>query len=156
MAVVVLMNLLRSALVWVAGGALLVAMVVDTIAMLGRQLHWPLLGAIEIVQAAVLFGSAGALLMATLDRSHAHVRLLLDRLPPRWQVALSRLHALMSVLLFGGLLAGSAWLALDLWNGHEESELVHVPYRPLRVALVLALLGLLGISLRRMLQRARG
>jgi TRAP-type C4-dicarboxylate transport system permease small subunit len=156
MAVVVFMKLLRSALVWVAGGALLVAMVVDTIAMLGRQLHWPLLGAIEIVQAAVLFGSAGALLMATLDRSHAHVHLLLDRLPPQWQAALSRLHALMAVLLFGGLLAGSAWLALDLWNGHEESELVHVPYRPLRVALVLALLALLWISLRRMLQRTRG
>jgi TRAP-type C4-dicarboxylate transport system permease small subunit len=123
--------------------------------MLGRQLHWPLLGAIEIVQAAVLFGSAGALLLATLDHSHARVHLLLDRLPPRWQRRLSRLHWLMSLLLFGGLLVGSAWLALDLWNGHEESELLHIAYRPLRIALVLTLLMLMLLSLRRMLQSRR-
>src|SRR5689334_17333673 len=61
------MKRLRDLLVWVAGGALLVAMVIDTSAMLGRQLHLPLLGAIEIVQAAVLFGSAGALLLAALE-----------------------------------------------------------------------------------------
>jgi TRAP-type C4-dicarboxylate transport system permease small subunit len=144
---------LRAALVWIGGGALLVAMVVDTTAMLGRQLHWPLLGAIEIVQAAVLFGSAGALVLASLEHSHARVHLLLDRLPPRWQAALLRFHQLMALVLFAGLLAGSAWLALDLWNGHEESELVRVPYLPLRIALVLALLFLLGLSVRRLFAR---
>lgn len=149
------MKRLRDALVWVAGGALLLAMVTDTLAMLGRQLHWPLLGAIEIVQAAVLFGSAGALLLATLEHAHAHVHLLLDRLPARWQAALQRLHAAMGVLLFGGLLAGSAWLMLDLWHGHEESELLRLPYRPLRVALVLTLLSLLWLSARRLLARTR-
>jgi TRAP-type transport system small permease protein len=153
--VVVHMKNLRDALVWVAGGALLVAMLVDTTAMLGRQLHWPLLGAIELVQAAVLFGSAGALLLATLEQAHARVHLLLDRLPTRVQAALARLHALFSLLLFAGLLAGSAWLALDLWNGHEESELLRIPYRPLRVALVLTLVALLLDSGRRVLQRQR-
>lgn len=149
------MNRLRNALVWVAGGALLLAMVTDTLAMLGRGLHWPLLGAIEVVQAAVLFGAAGALLIATLEHAHAHVHLLLDRLPAPWRAALERLHSAMAVLLFAGLLAGSAWLALDLWNGHEESELLRIPYRPLRVALVLTLLYLLWLSCRRMLGRAR-
>lgn len=149
------MKRLRDALVWVAGGALLLAMVVDTTSMLGRQLHWPLLGAIEIVQAAVLFGSAGALLLATLENAHAHVHLLLDRLPAGLQRALARLHALMALLLFAGLLAGSAWLALDLWNGYEESELLHIPYRPLRVALVLTLAVLLLLSLKRLVQRSR-
>ncbi len=152
---VVLVKRLRAALVWVAGGALLVAMVVDTTSMLGRALHWPLLGSIELVQAAVLFGSAGALLLATLENAHAHVHLLLDRLPAGWQHAMSRLHALMSLLLFAGLLAGSAWLALDLWDGHEESELLHIPYRPLRVALVLTLAVLLLVSLQRLVRRRR-
>jgi TRAP-type transport system small permease protein len=128
-------------------------MVIDTAAMLGRQIHWPLLGAIEVVQAAVLFGSAGALVLASLEHSHARVHLLLDRLSPRWQGALLRLHQLFALLLFAGLLAGSAWLALDLWHGHEESELVRVPYRPLRTTLVLALLFLLGLSARRLFAR---
>lgn len=149
------MKPLRAALVWIGGGALLVAMAVDTAAMLGRQLHWPLLGAIEIVQAAVLFGSAGALVFASLEHSHARVHLLLDRLSPRWQAALMRIHQAMGLVLHAGLLAGSAWLALDLWNGHEESELVRVPYRPLRVALVLALAFLVGLSLRRLVARRR-
>jgi TRAP-type C4-dicarboxylate transport system permease small subunit len=149
------MRTLRDALIWVAGGALLVAMVVDTLAMLGRTLHWPLLGAIEIVQAAVLFGSAGALLLATLEQSHAHVHLLLDRLPSRWQHGLARLHAVLAVLFFAGLLTGSAWLLLDLWNGHEESELLRVPYRPLRIAVVLMLLALSIDALRRIVQKVR-
>ena len=142
-------------LVWVAGGALLLAMLVDTTAMLGRQLHWPLLGAIELVQAAVLFGSAGALLLATLEHAHARVHLLLDRLPSRWQVFLARLHAVFSLLFYAGLLAGSAWLALDLWNGHEESELLGVPYRPLRVTVVLVLAALVLDAARRVVQKVR-
>jgi TRAP-type transport system small permease protein len=149
------MKALRDALVWVAGGALLVAMVVDTTAMLGRQLHWPLLGAMELVQAAVLFGSAGALLLASLEHSHARVHLLLDRLSPRWQLALARLHSALALLLYAGLLAGSAWLAMDLWHGHEESELLRIPYRPLRIALVMTLLTLLGLAVRRLLEKAR-
>jgi len=149
------MKKLRDALVWVAGGALLVAMTVDTTAMLGRQFSVPLLGAIELVQAAVLVGSAGALLLATLENSHAHVHLLFDRLSARMQGVLSRLNQLMALLLFTGLLAGSAWLAMDLWSGHEESELLRIPYRPLRVTLVLTLLVLLLMSVRRMLARKR-
>jgi len=149
------MKRLRDALVWVAGGALLAAMLVDTTSMLGRQLHRPLLGSIEIVQAAVLFGSAGALLLATLEHSHARVHLLLDRLPPAWQTALSRLHALFALLFYAGLFAGSAWLAMDLWNGHEESELLHIPYRPLRIAVVLVLVALLLDSARRLLAKVR-
>jgi TRAP-type C4-dicarboxylate transport system permease small subunit len=149
------MKRLREALIWVAGGALLVAMGVDTLAMLGRQVHWPLLGAIELVQAAVLLASAGALLLASLEHSHARVHLVLDRLPPRWQALLSRLHWIMELLLYAGLLTGSAWLALDLWSGHEESELLRIPYRPLRVALVLTLLVLLLLAVRRLLQRSR-
>jgi TRAP-type C4-dicarboxylate transport system permease small subunit len=149
------MKSLKDALVWVAGAALLLAMVIDTTAMLGRQLHWPLLGAIELVQAAVLFGSAGALLLATLEHSHARVHLLLDRLTPRWQAFLSRLHALFALLFYAGLLVGSAWLAMDLWNGYEASELLGVPYRPLRITVVLVLLALVLDAARRVVRKVR-
>lgn len=154
MALDVFVKRLRDALVWIAGGALLLAMVVDTAAMLGRQLHWPLLGAIEIVQAAVLFGSAGALLLAALEHSHARVHVLLNRLPESWRSRLALLHAACALILYLGLLSGSAWLAFDLWNGHEHSELLHLPYRPLRAAVVLTLLVLLGHAAWRLNKRA--
>lgn len=155
MAVVVHVKHLRSTLVWVGGGALLVAMLVDTTAMLGRQLRLPLLGAIEIVQAAVLFASAGALLLATLEGSHARVHLLLDRLPPRWQARLHRMQSVLALLLYAGLLLGSAWIARDLWSGHEESELLRLPYRPLRITVVLVLVALLVDAARRIVARVR-
>jgi TRAP-type C4-dicarboxylate transport system permease small subunit len=129
----------RAWLVWIGGGALLVAMVVDTLAMLGRQIEVPLLGAIEIVQAAVLVAAGGALVVAAVDGAHARVRLVLDRLPARWRARAQRLHAVAAALVYAALLAGSVWIAADLWDGHEESEVLRIPYRPLRVIIVVVL-----------------
>jgi TRAP-type C4-dicarboxylate transport system permease small subunit len=135
-------------LIWLAGGALLVAMLVDTLAMIGRQIELPLIGSIELVQAAVLIAGSGALIVATLDATHARVNLLLDRLHERARRWFERVHALSAALLFTALLAGSVWIGFDLWNGHEESELLRIPYRPLRVAIVVALFVLLLLALR--------
>lgn len=138
----------RTLLVVLAGGALLVAMTVDTLAMVGRQIEVPFLGAIEIVQAAVLVASSGGLIVAALDSAHARVHLLLARLPSRWRERFERLHAVASVLVYAALLVGSAWIMLDLWGGAEESELLRIPYRPLRVVVVamLAVLALHSLS----------
>lgn len=149
------MSRLRGIVVWLAGGALLLAMLVDTTAMFGRQVHWPLLGAIEIVQAAVLVASAGALLLSALDRVHARVHLLVDRLSPRGRHTLGRFNALAAALFYAALLTGSAWLAADLWRGHEESELMRIPYLPLRVAVLLTLCGLLAHAVYTLLRRNR-
>jgi len=140
-------------LVSIAGGALLLAMIVDTLAMLGRQVQLPLLGAIELVQASVLFAAGGALIVATVDEVHARVRLLLHRLPDRPREWLERIHALAAVLFFAALLVGSFWITADLWQGHEESELLRIPYRPLRIVVLLVLVVLLVQSLRRCLGR---
>ena len=35
-------------------------------------------------------------------------------------------------------MVASVWIARELWAGYEESELLHVPYRPLRVFTVIA------------------
>lgn len=144
---------LRDVLVWIAGGALLVAVAVDAMAMIGRQIMVPLIGSIEIVEAAVLFAAAGGLIIATLDGAHARVNLLLERLPAVWDERFRRLHALAAVLLFAALLAGTVWIAADLWNGHEESELLRIPYRPLRIATALTVGVLLLLSLRRLTRR---
>jgi TRAP-type C4-dicarboxylate transport system permease small subunit len=143
----------RSLLIWIGGGALLVAMMVDTLAMIGRQLQTPLLGAIELVQACVLFASCGALIIAGTDRVHARVHLLLDRLPSTWRRRMHKLHALAAALFYAALLCGSVWMAADLWGGYEESELLRIPYRPLRVAVVLTMLTLLLQALVRLWRR---
>ena len=145
----------RSVLVWVGGGALLLAMLVDTLAMLGRQFDRPLLGAIEIVQAAVLIGAAGSLLAAALAHVHARVHLLLQRLPPVARDWLGRVHGLVAAVLWAALLAGSLWITIDLWHGYEHSELVGIPYRPLRVVVVVVLLLLLVHALRHALRGER-
>ena len=139
---------LRDLLVWIAGGALFVAVAVDTLAMIGRQIRIPLIGSIEIVEAVVLLAASGGLIIATLDHAHARVKLLLERMPARWRHGCYRLHALAAVLLFAGLLAGSLWIAMDLWSGYEESELLGIPYRPLRIATLLTLFTLLVLSAR--------
>jgi TRAP-type transport system small permease protein len=147
---------LRDLLVWIAGGALLVAVAVDSLAMIGRQVRVPLLGSIEIVEAVVLFAAGGGLIIATLDGAHARVKLLLERLPKVWRERVLRLHALAAALLFAALLAGTVWIAADLWYGHEESELLRIPYRPLRIAAALTLTVLLLLSLLRLTRRKSG
>jgi TRAP-type C4-dicarboxylate transport system permease small subunit len=146
---------LRTLLIWLSGGALLVAMVTDTIAMIGRHIHLPLIGSIEIVQTAILVASAGGLIVATLDGAHARVQLVLERLPSSWRGHVERLHAVASVLVYTGLLVGSGWIAADLWNGHEESELLRIPYCPLRAVVVLTLAVLAVQALQRSFTRHR-
>lgn len=140
-------------LVSVAGGALLAAMVIDTLAMLGRQLRWPLPGSIELVQAAVLFAACGGLVVATRAAAHARVHLVLDRTRGRPRALMALLNAVATALVFAVLLAGSIWVAADLWSGQEESEIWHVPYRPLRIAAVLTAMWLLLLALREMVVR---
>lgn len=135
-------------LVWIAGGALLLAMLVDTLAMLGRQVRWPLLGSIELVQAAVLFAACGGLVVAARAQTHARVHLLLERSTGRMRTALNLINAIVSALVYAALLAGSLWIALDLWHAQEESETWHLPYRPLRIVAVLTITWLLLLAVR--------
>lgn len=153
MDVPVTLRRLRDVLVWISGGALLAAVAVDALAMVGRQIQLPLIGSIEIVEAVVLFASGGALIIATLDGAHARVNLLLERMPAIWRARVERAHAFVAVLFFAALLVGSLWITVDLWGGQEESELLHIPYRPLRIATVISLAVLLVLSILRFRRR---
>ncbi len=125
---------MRAILVWTGGAALLAAMAIDTLAVVGRNVGMPIIGSIELVQAAILVSGTVALVLATLHGGHARVRLVIDRLQgaPRHvlanDVARWRRHACSRRLP-----AGSIWLAADLWSGHERSEVVGVPWRILRL-----------------------
>jgi TRAP-type transport system small permease protein len=140
-------------LVLAGGAALLVAMVTDVVAVLGRATGWPLLGSIELVQAAVLVSGSAALLITTLTAGHARVHLLMDRLPSGARRFLVHLSGLAGLLLFLAVAASSAWILADLWHGHEETELLKLPLAPLRVLVVLCSLATASAFLRQLLRR---
>jgi TRAP-type C4-dicarboxylate transport system permease small subunit len=117
----------------VGGGALLVAMACDALGVIGRQTGHPFIGAIELVQAAILVAGSAGLLIASLTRVHATVHLLVERLPEGIRDAAERITRAISSLFFIAAFAGSVWLAVEAWPGHEASEVLGIPYPPLRV-----------------------
>lgn len=140
-------------LLYIGGAGLLAAMGVDVCAVVGRHIGLHLLGSIELVQAAILVASSAALVAATLSRKHAAVHLLTDRVGRTARLTLARVSALLGVLFFLLLAAGSLWIAADLWNGQEQSELLRIPYAPLRI---IALLALLAAASTQIIQALRG
>lgn len=140
-------------IVIVGGGALVAAMGVDFVAVIGRQIGVPLLGSIELVQLMVGISGAVALLVATLNDSHAVVRLLLANIAAHHAAMLQRVNAFCATLFFLALTSGSAWILRDLWHSHEETELLQLPLRPLRILIVAALLATAALFLRKTWQR---
>lgn len=135
------------------GAALLLATAIDTIAVTGRNVGLPLTGSIELMQAVVLVSSALGLVIATIDQSHARVRLLVDRLSQRNRAAADRLSDSLTFLFLLALLIGSAWISADLWTAHERSELLGVPWRVLRLIANVCLLTACLLLLRRVFER---
>src|ERR1700728_4476867 len=117
----------RSSIIFKIGAAaLLLAMAVDVLAVVGRHIGVSLLGSIELVQAAMLLASSAALVAATLQRQHASVHLLIDRLPAQMQRAAAVCGLLLSIVFFLCLTAGSVWIAADMWSAHEASDLLKI------------------------------
>jgi TRAP-type C4-dicarboxylate transport system permease small subunit len=137
---------MRAVLVWTGGGALLAAMAIDTLSVIGRNVGLPIIGSIELVQAAVLLSGTVALVLATLDGGHARVRLVTDRLRGRFRQISITFGRIATVFLFTSLAYGSIWLALDLWSGHERSEVLGVPWRVLRLIANAGFLTCAGIA----------
>jgi TRAP-type C4-dicarboxylate transport system permease small subunit len=123
-------------LFYLGAAGLLTAMSIEAIAVAGRQIGIPLLGALEIIQTAILVTASAAMLTATLADAHASVRLLVERLSPGAQEWLHRIALLVSAAFFASLAVSAAWLTIDAWNEFEHSELLRIPYRPLRVIVV--------------------
>jgi TRAP-type transport system small permease protein len=136
-------------LFYLGAAALLFAMSADAIAVLGRHIGLPLLGSIELVQVAMLVASSAAIVSATLAEKHAVVHLLIDRLSPILQARMQRIHAGLCAIFFILLAAGSIWIAYDLWGSFEESEILKIPYAPLRIISIAAVVAVALIYLRR-------
>lgn len=138
-----------SVVVWIGGIALLLAVAIDTIAVIGRHIGLPLTGSIELMQAVILVAGCLALVVATVEQSHARVRLVVDKLSEGHRRVADRLSDALTLLFFLPLLAGSAWLAADLWNSHEQSEWLGISWRVLRLIANLCLLSVAALLIRR-------
>lgn len=144
--------MLRIGLIWIGGLALLAATLIDTIAVIGRHVGLPLTGSIELMQAAVLVSSSIGIVVATLESSHARVRLLVDRLRLPMRAVADRLSDGFTLIFLLCVLAGSLWLAMDLWDGNEQSELLGVPWAALRLIANLCLLTAAAILAKRVIR----
>jgi TRAP-type C4-dicarboxylate transport system permease small subunit len=149
------MSVAQRVLVWIGGIALLAATSIDTIAVIGRHVGLPLTGSIELMQAVVLVSSAIGVVIATLESSHARVRLVVDRLGPRLRGVADRLSDALTLVVVLCLLAGSVWLAADLWHAHEYSELLGVPWALLRLIANVCLLATALILVARVVRGTR-
>ncbi|MCH5377206.1 MAG: hypothetical protein JJ992_24855, partial [Planctomycetes bacterium] len=69
-----------------------------------------------------------------------------DRLRGRFRLTSITFGRVATVCLFAALAYGSIWLALDLWNGHERSEVLGVPWRVLRLIANAGFLTCAGIA----------
>ena len=128
----------RGPLFYIGAGGLMLAMAVETVAVLGRHAGIPLLGALEVIQACILLMASTAMMSATMNRGHATVTLLTSRVGDGARRLLHAFANLLSALFFIGLTAGVLWLAVDTWNDHEQSELLKIPFRPLRIVSLVA------------------
>lgn len=112
---------------------LLGAMFTDVIAVIGRQIGMPFLGSVEMAQICVVLVGATALVVATGAREHASVRVITERLGERTRGGLERVAHLTSAAFFALLLAGSVWIAWELRDGAERTELLLFPVMLLRI-----------------------
>jgi TRAP-type transport system small permease protein len=112
----------------IAGAAL-----ADFLGVAGRHIGLPLLGSIELVQASVVLLAAAGMLVVTFEGGHARVHFVNERVGPALARKLEWLAALLGALFFVLLVAGSAWILVDLWQGHERTELLGIPLRWFRL-----------------------
>ena len=138
---------IRRVAIWTGGLALLAAALIDTGAVLARNFATSIHGSIELIQLAVLIAGALALAVAVASHTYAQVHLVTDRLSESGKRWLDRVAAVAVALFFLCLLAGSAWIASDLWGGHELSEVMGVPWRWMRLFAILCFAVAIAILL---------
>lgn len=144
----------RGGVLFYAGAAgLLLVMVIETIAVIGRHVRIPLLGALELAQAAIVPAACASMVIASLAGTHAVVHLVTERVPPNARLTLDRLSSALAALFFGGLAFAASWLTFDFWGSFEESDVLHIPFRPLRVVVAISAAALSLIFLNRTFRR---
>jgi TRAP-type C4-dicarboxylate transport system permease small subunit len=128
----------RGLLFYAGAAGLLGVMLVETAAVIGRHVGAPLTGALELVQAAIVPAACASILMATLHNAHATVHLLTARLPESARRRMAAAGSALAAVFFAALCAGAVWLTIEYWHSFEQTEVLHIPFRPIRVLIALS------------------
>ncbi|SOB88244.1 Tripartite ATP-independent transporter, DctQ component [Sphingomonas guangdongensis] len=134
--------------------ALLVAMATDALAVLGRHFGFPLLGALELVQASVSVAGACAIVCASAAGAHAVIHAVLDRVSPASRAVLAPAGQLLGAAFFLVLAVGCGWIAWDLRAAAEATDLLGIPLAPLRLFATFALIFTATLFVRTAARRA--
>jgi TRAP-type C4-dicarboxylate transport system permease small subunit len=140
---------------WIGSAGLLTATAADAVAVLGRHTGFAFHGSIEIIQVSVVLIASSAMVAATIVGSHASVHILTERLKAPTAARLARISSALSALFFLILAAGSIWVASDLWQGHEQTELLGIPLRWFRAAWIAAALLIVALFVQQVARRPR-
>lgn len=128
--------------VWLAGGAMILMMLVSVINMVLRASSRPFGGAAEIVGWLAALTAALALGNTQINRGHVTIDLLMSKFSRRVRAVVDSMVSFISMVL--SLLA--AWQltmnALDMWQRGSVSETMHVAYFPFIYAVAFGFLGL--------------
>jgi TRAP-type C4-dicarboxylate transport system permease small subunit len=120
-------------LVAVGSVGVVATMLIDVVAVVGRHAGLPLTGSIEMAQAAVVMMASCSIAFATLERAHVAVDLLHSRMGAKTQIVVLRIAALLGFVFMSALVVSSVWVAVELWDGAERTELLEIPLQPLRL-----------------------
>lgn len=142
----------RGPLFYVGSAGLLTVMLVEAAAVIGRHIGKPLLGALEMCQAAIVPAACAAMMIATLRGAHATVNMLTERLPATAQRWAAIAGSVLAAIYFAALSAGAVWLLQEYWDGYEQTEVLGIPFRPLRLLVALTALVLVMLFLHRAYQ----
>lgn len=115
------------------GFALMAAMVTDFLSVIGRHFGVRIIGALEIVQYCIVMAVSAAVVVATINGAHAAVHVLTERMRAPVRRAMARASDALTALCFFGILFGDVWLARDVWNSDERSDLLGLPIAPARL-----------------------
>jgi TRAP-type C4-dicarboxylate transport system permease small subunit len=145
----------RGILFYVGAAGLLSVMAIEAIAVAGRHLRMPLLGALEMAQAAIVPAACASMIIASLAGAHAVVHLVTERLPDHVRGWVSRISALLAAIFFTALAIGAAWLTEEFWSSFEQTDVLEIPFRPLRVLVTVCTGALALIYLARAVRGGR-
>jgi hypothetical protein len=54
-------------------------------------------------------------------------------MPEHVRGVMARASAVLAGVFFTSLAIGSCWLTFEFWSSFEETDVLHIPFRPLRV-----------------------
>ncbi len=115
---------------FLAGGAVILMMLLTCADVAMRLFDRPIPGTYEIIGFLGTLAAAFALAATSVEKGHIAVDLLANMLPPRLQIFLDAVSALLGILLFAAIAWQSALYALDLRASGEVSPTLGMPIYP--------------------------